>query len=82
MTVLHQSFVDGRFVDSRPGDEIPVFNPATDELLSHIPDDGPERVAEAVAAARKAQKGWEARPAIERAGYLRKLAQVLISVET
>ncbi|CAM3355761.1 lactaldehyde dehydrogenase / glycolaldehyde dehydrogenase [Paracoccus aminovorans] len=75
MTVLHQSFVDGRFVDSRPGDEIPVFNPATDELLSRIPDDGPDRVAEAVAAARKAQKGWEARPAIERAGYLRKLAQ-------
>lgn len=74
MTALHRSFVNGRFIDSKPGDAIPVYNPATDALLSRIPDEGAERVNEAVAAAKKAQKGWEARTAVERAGYLRQLA--------
>jgi lactaldehyde dehydrogenase/glycolaldehyde dehydrogenase len=53
---------------------IPVSNPATDEVLSQIPETSPEAVADAVAAAKSAQKGWEARPAIERAGYLRQVS--------
>ena len=43
---------------SRPA--IAVENPATGEVISHVPDRSPEEVRELVARARAAQPGWEA----------------------
>jgi acyl-CoA reductase-like NAD-dependent aldehyde dehydrogenase len=40
--------------------EIAVENPATGEVIAHVPDLGPERVAELARAARAAQPAWEA----------------------
>jgi acyl-CoA reductase-like NAD-dependent aldehyde dehydrogenase len=39
---------------------IPVENPATGEIVAHVPDLGPEAVAEMAARARAAQPEWEA----------------------
>jgi acyl-CoA reductase-like NAD-dependent aldehyde dehydrogenase len=44
--------------DGRPG--IPVENPATGEVITHVPDMSPPEVAELVERARAAQPGWEA----------------------
>ena len=40
--------------------EIPVENPATGEVITHVPDLSAERVAEIAARGRAAQPGWEA----------------------
>ncbi|MGZ6694898.1 MAG: aldehyde dehydrogenase family protein [Solirubrobacteraceae bacterium] len=45
---------------SEPAPDIPVENPATGEVIAHVPDLSPDRVAEMVRAARAAQPGWEA----------------------
>jgi acyl-CoA reductase-like NAD-dependent aldehyde dehydrogenase len=40
--------------------EIAVENPATGEVIAHVPDMGPEQVAELARAGRAAQPAWEA----------------------
>ena len=69
-------FIDGHFV-RHAGPMIPVINPATEEVVSEVPAGGPEHVEAAVTAAERAQKAWAKRPAVERAGYLRELAQAI-----
>ena len=69
----YQNYIDNAFVGSDT--LIEVRNPATAELLARIPEASNEQVDRAIAAARKAQKGWAAKPAIERAGYLRRIAE-------
>lgn len=70
---LYQNYIDNAFVGSDT--LIEVRNPANGELLARIPEASSEQVDRAIAAARKAQKGWAAKPAIERAGYLRRIAE-------
>jgi lactaldehyde dehydrogenase/glycolaldehyde dehydrogenase len=68
----YQNFIANAFVPSDPS--IDVHNPANGRLLARVPQASGDQVEAAIAAARKAQKSWAARPAIERASYLRKIA--------
>ncbi|XEG75188.1 aldehyde dehydrogenase [Pseudomonas sp. abacavir_1] len=68
----YQHYIDNRFVAGEV--LIEVHNPANGELLARIPEASAEQVDAALGAARMAQKGWAAKPAIERAGYLRRIA--------
>lgn len=68
----YQHYIDNRFVAGEA--LIEVHNPANGELLARIPEASAEQVDAALGAARMAQKGWAAKPAIERAGYLRRIA--------
>lgn len=74
MTRIFENYIGGRFVENGSQDLIEVRNPATDELLAHIPEASAEAVGEAVLAARRAQPAWEKLPAIERAKFLRAIA--------
>jgi lactaldehyde dehydrogenase/glycolaldehyde dehydrogenase len=76
--IVHQfeHFVAGRFVAGYT-DSIKVVNPASGALLGSIPDGDENLVNEAVAAARAAQDSWAARPANERAQYLRHMARIV-----
>jgi lactaldehyde dehydrogenase/glycolaldehyde dehydrogenase len=67
-------YIDGQFEPGRGDAWIDVINPATEALLSRIPDGSAEDARRAILAAERAQPGWEALPAIERAGWLRKIA--------
>ncbi|MEG5262765.1 aldehyde dehydrogenase [Pseudomonas sp. JDS28PS106] len=69
---VYDNYINGRFVAA--AEHLDVFNPATGALLAKVPASGAEQVDSALAAARVAQKDWARRPAIERAGYLRKIA--------
>lgn len=69
----YQHYIDNRFVAGEP--LIEVHNPANGELLARIPEASAAQVDAAIGAARAAQKGWAAKPAIERAGYLRRIAE-------
>lgn len=69
---VYDNYINGRFVAAT--EHLDVFNPATGALLAKVPASGAEQVDSALAAARAAQKDWARRPAIERAGYLRRIA--------
>ena len=72
---VYQNFINGRFSSSEA--HIDVLNPATGALLSKVPASTTAEVDQALAAARQAQKTWARKPAIERAGHLRRIAAKL-----
>lgn len=69
----YQMFVDGAFA-THDGAYATVLNPATEEVVSEFPLGDAGHVDAAVNAAQRAQKAWAARPAVERAGFLREIA--------
>lgn len=71
----HQMYINGQFVENRSGRWIDVINPATEALLSQIPEGSAEEAKTAIDAAANAQPGWEALPAIERGRWLKKIAE-------
>ncbi|MGK9199963.1 MULTISPECIES: aldehyde dehydrogenase [Sinorhizobium] len=68
-------YIDGQFVEDRTSDRIAVYNPATAEQIAEIPDGPAEIVDAAVDAARRAQFAWSELPPIERAGYVKAIAE-------
>ncbi|MEG3127297.1 aldehyde dehydrogenase [Pantoea cypripedii] len=74
MTTHHQHFINGEFVANQNDKWIEVINPATEALLSRVPEGTKQDASQAIAAAEAAQPGWEALPAIERGNWLRKIA--------
>ena len=50
----HRMFIDGRFVFAASGKTFPVYNPATGEIMAHVPEAEAEDVDRAVRAARNA----------------------------
>jgi len=71
------NYIDGRFVEASGATPIPVLNPARGTVITEIPDSPRAAVDEAVAAARRAQPGWNALTNMERAAYLRRIAAKL-----
>ena len=65
--VQHQMYIDGQFVSGRGDGWIDVLNPATEALLSRIPDGTAEEARLAIDAAERAQPAWEALPVNGRA---------------
>lgn len=68
-----EDFIEGRFVTAR--EHLDVFNPATNARISRVPVTAAADVDRAIEVARRAQRDWARRPAIERAGFLRQIAQ-------
>ncbi|MBE2278657.1 MAG: aldehyde dehydrogenase [Rhodobacteraceae bacterium] len=67
-------YIDGRFVEDRSAERIPVTNPATGEEIAAVPEASAGLVDAAVQAARRAQANWAEVPPIERAGYIHAIA--------
>lgn len=74
MTTHHQHYINGAFVTHQSDKWIEVINPATEALLSRVPEGSAEEAGRAIAAAEAAQPMWEALPAVERGVWLHKLA--------
>jgi acyl-CoA reductase-like NAD-dependent aldehyde dehydrogenase len=70
-------YVDGAWVPSRGTGSIDVIHSGTEEVLGSVPDGAAEDVDAAVKAARAAFEDWSARPASERADYLKKISEGL-----
>lgn len=76
LTTVSSNFISGEFVDYQ-GASIDVLNPANADVIGSAPDSDQSAVDSAVASAIEAQHRWQALPAIERAGYLRKISAAL-----
>lgn len=71
------NLIDGHWVAARNGATLPVHNPATGELIAHIPDVGAEQTHEAIAAAQAAFLLWKERSAEDRARILRRWFELM-----
>lgn len=74
MTTHHQHYINGAFVANQSDKWIEVINPATEALLSRVPQGTAGEARRAIAAAEAAQPAWEGLPAVERGVWLHKLA--------
>ena len=75
----HRMFIGGKFVGAMSGKTFPVYNPATAEVIAHVPEAEAADVEAAVSAARKAfdEGPWRTISASERGRMLWKLADLL-----
>jgi len=72
--IRYQLFINGKFVDSSSEKKFNVINPSTEEVISECPEGTVEDTRKAIDVAYESQKKWAKLPAIERAKYLRKIA--------
>lgn len=72
----YYSFIDGEFCKSAK-EMLEVYNPATKEVISQVGIASLEDTQRAIESAFKAQKAWEAEPAIKRANHLREIASLI-----
>jgi lactaldehyde dehydrogenase/glycolaldehyde dehydrogenase len=70
-------YINGKWVKSTSTKVTEVLNPCTEEVISIIPEGSVEDANKALDAAKNAQFGWKSMTAIERAGYLHKMASVI-----
>lgn len=77
MTTHHHHYINGAFLTNPHDRWIEVINPATEALLSRVPEGSRQDAAAAIAAAEAAQPGWEALPATERGAWLHKIAAAI-----
>jgi succinate-semialdehyde dehydrogenase/glutarate-semialdehyde dehydrogenase len=71
-------WVDGAERRAASGACLAVVNPATGEPLGSVPSLSAAEVDLAIAAAERALPAWRARPAKERAGVLRRWADLML----
>ena len=65
-----QAFIDGQWCDADSGAQLQVVNPATRQILGHIPDMGAAETRQAIAAASAALPAWRALTAQNRSELL------------
>jgi len=66
-------FIDGRWVAPDATSSAEVVNPATEEIIAHVPMGSRRDVDQAVAAARNASEGWARTPVKERAAAMARI---------
>lgn len=70
-------FIDGEWIEPRGSGTIEVVNPATEEVIGHVPEASEQDVDRAVRAARRAFGSWSATAPAERADWLQKIHEAL-----
>lgn len=72
------SYVGGKWIAAKSGNTFAITNPANGEHIIEVADLGAEETTQAVEAAEKAQKAWQALTAKERATLLRRWNQLIL----
>ncbi|MCL6548846.1 MAG: aldehyde dehydrogenase [Alicyclobacillus sp.] len=73
----YQMFIDGEFVHASNYHKMAVINPATEDVISEVPEGTAADARAAVEAAFRAQPKWARLAPVERGQYLRKIAQAI-----
>ncbi len=71
------NFIDGDYRAPATGAYLPVVEPATGKVYAEVPDSGATDIDAAVAAARRAERGWATTPPSQRANLLRRIADLI-----
>jgi betaine-aldehyde dehydrogenase len=75
--MLNQMWINNELTDSTSKQRFEVINPATEEVITTVPRGNAEDVANAVAAANAAFKGWRKLGSLDRKDMLREIAHKL-----
>jgi succinate-semialdehyde dehydrogenase/glutarate-semialdehyde dehydrogenase len=71
--LFHEAcYLDGQWIQAKPGQMIDVDNPATGEIIGRVPKFGGAEAKKAIEAANRAFPAWSKKTAKERAGVLRR----------
>jgi lactaldehyde dehydrogenase/glycolaldehyde dehydrogenase len=73
----YQMLIGGEWCGASAGQTRPVLNPATGEAFAEVPEGTREDARAALLAAKAAQPAWEALTGVERAGYLKRIADLI-----
>lgn len=73
-----QCYVDGQWRDAKAGQTLAVLDPASGQVLAHVPDAGTDETRQAIDAANRALPPWRALTAAERARYLRRWYELML----
>jgi succinate-semialdehyde dehydrogenase/glutarate-semialdehyde dehydrogenase len=74
-----QCYIDGQWLNADSGETIAVNNPATGEIIAHVPKMGTAETRRAIESADRALAGWRAKLAKERAAILRKFFDLMMA---
>lgn len=72
------ALVGTRWIEADPANSLAVTNPATGEVIGHVPNLGAAETAEAIAAAETARHGWAKRTAKTRSQILRRWYELMM----
>lgn len=70
-------FIDGQYVDSKTSKWIDLYNPATNEIISKVPEATSQELQSAVDSAKDAYKSWKNSTVLTRQQLMFKLQQLL-----
>ena len=70
-------FINGRYVEDKAGAEIPVYSPATGEVIAVVHEATPAIIDQALSSAKAAQAQWAAMSGTERGRILRRAADIM-----
>ena len=73
-----KNYVNGEWVTPKSNETAPVYNPATGEVIAHVPISSSEDVDNAVELANQAYKEWKEVPVPKRARLMFKLQNILV----
>ena len=73
-----KAYINGEWVDADSGDTFPVYNPATNEVITEVASVGAAETRRAIEAAEAARHDWAARSAHERSAILRKWNDLML----
>lgn len=77
MTRKLKNYIGGTWVESDTSEYIPVYNPATCEVLAECPESTASDVDRAVQAAQEAFEEWRSTPVMNRAQYMHRFKVLL-----
>ncbi|MBM7599167.1 malonate-semialdehyde dehydrogenase (acetylating)/methylmalonate-semialdehyde dehydrogenase [Virgibacillus halotolerans] len=73
-----QNYIGGKWIEARSDKTEAVYNPATGEVIAHVPISNDEDVDHAVEVANEAFKTWKEEPVPKRARIMFKYQQLLV----
>lgn len=75
---LNKLYINGEWIQAESGDSINVYNPATGEIVSPVPNGGEREAKLAVDAAHEAFKSWSQTTSYERSALLKRWHDLLL----
>jgi malonate-semialdehyde dehydrogenase (acetylating)/methylmalonate-semialdehyde dehydrogenase len=72
-----KNYIDGQWVESKSTETLEIVNPATTEVLAHVPLSTPSEVEAAIQAASTAFPEWRETPPLTRARYMFRLKDLM-----
>ncbi|WP_152266709.1 aldehyde dehydrogenase [Agriterribacter humi] len=73
---VYQQYINGEFTGNN-NEHIEVIDPCTEEVIALVPRGQKQEADLAISSAKAAQHAWSMKPSVERASYLKQMAQVI-----